>query len=142
MNNKCLKDWSSFLKEVAIMFEKGKNELEISNIFCGSEVEWEGRILDIKLDEQYAPGIALEMKPTNVLMRGGKVLRADYQFLQIEEHPSNWSNCRVGDVIRFKAKLIDSQGPFPGIEFSTDDTDPEVVLMLALHECELISIKH
>ena len=137
-----LNDWGLFIKKVASMFEAGASEVDISKELSGEDVCWEGKITEVKLGEEYAPGVALRMKPAFLQMNQGKTLRADYLFLNTENvSESSWKECRVGDVVKFKATIRKSEGPFPAVQLSVDDEDPEILLMVRLYERELVDRK-
>jgi len=139
--NNYLTNWVIFIDYIVSLFDSGRDEIDISQEFRGGNVEWEGHIAEIKLDEEYSPGVALAMKPETLPMSKGKVLRADYLFLNTNEKTrSSWSGCRVGDKVKFRAVIAKAAGPFPEIQLSVDDEDPEVLLMMGLYECELISV--
>lgn len=59
MDSQPLTSWEGFVKSVALLFDDGESEKDISEKFRGALVEWEGRIVDMKLDEEFASGIAL-----------------------------------------------------------------------------------
>ncbi len=134
------RSWEEFLAQISMLFDSGKSEAEISDHFAGSSVEWEGVVTEVKLSEEYAPGIALSMHPETFPLAGGKVMRADYQYLNIDpDRCFDWSQCAVGDKIRFSAKISKSEGPFPAIQISEFDGDLEVVLMIGLYDCALLT---
>lgn len=136
-----LTDWLSFLKYITSQIDNGRSEFDISNEFGGKIVEWDGCIADIKLNEKYSPGIALIMKPEILPLSKGKILRADHLFLNVDERTrSSWNGCKVGDKVKFKAVIAKTFGPFPEIQLSEDKGDPEILLMVGLYDCELISV--
>ncbi len=136
-----LTSWTAFVERVIALFDAGKNEAEISAEFGGSHIEWEGVVSEIKLREEYAPGVAIAMNTKLSPLAKGKVLRADYLFLNVRsESTSTWAGCTVGDRIRFSAKIAKAPGPFQEIQLSEFDGDPEVVLMVGLYECEFIAV--
>lgn len=139
--NSCLTNWLMFIDYIVSLFDSGQAEIDISQEFSGKSVEWQGYIAEIKLGEEYSPGVALAMKPESVPMSKGKVLRADHLFLNTNEKTrSSWSGCKVGDKVKFRAVIAKAAGPFPEIQLSVDVEDPEVLLMVGLYECELISV--
>lgn len=135
-----LENWSMFLEYICSLFESGQSENEISREFSGKRVIWEGCIADIKLEEEYTPGISLTMKPGAYPLSQGKILLADHLFLNIDENTiPTWQGCKVGKNIKFSGVIDKTAGPFPEIQLSEDKEDPEILLMIGLYECELIS---
>lgn len=79
------------------------------------------------------------MQPETIRLANDRLLRADYMFLNIDADCAHaWKKCKAGDEVRFRATIATSIGPFPAVQFSELDGDPEIVLMLGLQECELI----
>jgi hypothetical protein len=141
MNYEALTSWKDFFRNVATLFDHGERDSEISERFRGARVEWEGRIVDLKLDEEFAPGIALSMNPEEYPLSAGKTLRADYLFLNItSKERATWRNCKIGNNVKFSARISKSFGPFAEIQLSEFDDDPEVVLMVGLYESTLTAI--
>lgn len=132
--------WQDFIAEVALMHEQGFSDSEISSKFFAACIEGEGVIAELKLSEEYAPGIALEMSPETIrLPKKNKVLRCDHLFLSIDADSSRkWAGCSVGEKIRFMAKIPGSNGPFSAIRLSEYDEEPEVLLIVKSRECELL----
>jgi hypothetical protein len=91
--------WKNFIDEVALMHGKGFSDSEISLHFFGALIEGEGVVVESKLSEEYAPGIALEMRPETVqLPKKNKVLRCDHLFLIIEPDSNRkWMGCSIGE---------------------------------------------
>lgn len=140
MSREALTNWEAFVGDVARLFDQGERDIEISKKFSGASVKWEGRVVDIKVDEKFAPGIALSMTPEKYPLSAGKTLRSDYLFLIINpKEKFAWRNCRVGDKVEFSAKISKSFGPFTEIRLSEYDDDPEVLLMVGLHEPVLVA---
>ena len=139
MNNKeCLSNWLLFIEEIVSLFNSGVSESEISKIFSGREVTWEGTISEIKLNEEYAPGVSILMTPELTKMKHGKLLRADHLFLNVDnESKADWEKREVGDKVKFTSTIVKSSGPFPEIQLSEDDDDPEVILMIGLYKSKL-----
>lgn len=134
-----VKPWQEFIGDIASFFEQGADESEISSRFLGACIEGSGVVLEIKLSEKYASGVALKMSPETIDMpKKHKVLRCDYIFLSVEEGSKrDWVGCRVGETVGFRAKIPGSNGPFSAIRLSEYDGEPEVILMMKLRECEL-----
>ena len=141
MNEKKLSNWKSFTGNVKKMLEAGASEEEISEQLSGKEVSFSGVIVDIKLEEEYCPGIALNMTPGSLSLSKGRVLRSDYLFLNINNDSQSWSKCKLGSCISFNAMITKNNIPFPAVQISEDDEDPEVLLMLGLEDCKLLSIE-
>jgi len=138
--NEILNDWPLFLKHVVSLHELGKSEDEISESIGEVYVQWEGRVADIKLNEEYVPGIAITMNPESVPMKDGNNLRPNYQYLNIDsEKKSTWDQCRLGDYVQFKAKIRKQSEPFPAIQLSKTKEGREVLLMISLYDCELVN---
>jgi hypothetical protein len=139
MNYDHLTDWSMFVREIISMIEAGHGDASISERFNGLVVEWSGVVVEIKLDEEFAPGIAVSMDPEILPISSGKLLRTDYLFLNINpSDSSDWKKCIVGDKITFRAKISKAPGPFPEIQLSEFDDDPEIILMIGLYECQIM----
>ncbi|WNO10288.1 hypothetical protein [Teredinibacter sp. KSP-S5-2] len=137
MNDKSLGDWKDFIKAVVALYEKGRSEQDISSEYSGCSVAWKGIVSDIKLDEEFSPGIAMSMEPETTPMSKGKVLRSDHLFLNVDENTSaSWKGCSIGDSVSFTATISKASGPFPEIQLSEDDEDPEVLLMIGLYGCQ------
>ncbi|NOT88816.1 MAG: hypothetical protein HOP03_11610 [Lysobacter sp.] len=137
MRHDYLADWDAFVRVIISMIEAGHDEASISERFNGLMVEWSGVIIEIKLNEEFAPGVAVSMDTGIFPISNGKSLRADYLFLNIRpSDSSDWKNCKIGDRIRFRAKISRALGPFPGVQLSEFDDDPEIILMLGLYECQ------
>jgi hypothetical protein len=133
-------DWKKFVAQIATLYNERKNEIDISAEFSGHCVEFQGVITEMKLDEKFASGIAISMQPENFPLANGKVLRSDYLFLNVDpERASDWKKCKVGDRVKFSARINKSPGPFPEIQLSEFEGDPEVILMIGLYECMLLS---
>jgi hypothetical protein len=141
MSNDEITLWQKFIEELARLCEQGIKESEISSRFLGVCIEGSGVVLEIKLAERYAAGIALKMSPETVdLPKKNKILRCDYIFLSIDENTKrDWMACSVGQSVRFRAKIPGTNGPFSAIRFSEYDEEPEVLLMIKLRECRLVS---
>lgn len=136
-NQDYLNNWLIFVEYIVSMFNKGVSEDDISKEFSGCKVSWKGVISEIKLDEEYAPGVSISMAPELTKMKRGKLLRADHLFLNVDEkNKVKWEKFSAGDEITFTARVTKSSGPFPEIQLSEDDEDPEVLLMIGLYECE------
>ena len=134
-------NWEAFVERVISLFNAGKSEAEISAEFGDVYVEWQGVVSEVKLSEEYAPGVAMAMNAELNPLKKGKVLRADYLFLNVEpQSASAWAGCKVGDRVSFRAKISKASGPFSEIQLSEFDGDPEVVLMVGLYECEFIAV--
>jgi hypothetical protein len=141
MNSKVLTSWDDFVKSVATLFDDGESEEGISEKFRGALVEWEGQIVDMKLDEKFASGIAISMTPEEYPLSKGRTLRADYLFLNVGyKEREAWEKCKVGSKIRFGAIISKAPGPFAEIQLSEFEGDPEVVLMIGLYECNLLAV--
>lgn len=140
MSCEALTSWEAFVGDVAKLFDQGERDIEISKKFSGASVKWQGKVIEIKIDEKFAPGIALSMTPENYPLSVGKTLRSDYLFLIINpKEKSAWRNCRIGDNIEFSAKISKSFRPFTEIRISEYDGDLEVLLMVGLHEPVLVA---
>lgn len=138
-NNEYLYNWSDFVCQIAELFNEGASEKEISQAFSGSKITWVGKIADIKLKEKYSPGVAMNMVPAHTQLGNNKVLRSDYLFLRVSSVTENsWATCNIGDVVRFNAVISKVAGPFPEIQLSVSENDPEVLLMMGLYDCEFI----
>jgi hypothetical protein len=132
--------WANFLEAIVSLYENGKTEADISLQFEGKRIEGNGRVLEVKLFEEYAPGIALSMQPETISLTNDRLLRADYMFLNIDADSAHaWKKCKDGDEIRFRATIARSVGPFLSVQLSEFDDDPEIVLMVRLQDCELVS---
>jgi hypothetical protein len=140
MSNSEVISWQEFIEDLARLCERGVEDTEISSRFFGACIEGGGVILEVKLSEKYAPGIALKMSPETVdLPMKNKALRCDYIFLSIEENSKrDWMACKPGEFVRFKARIPAANGPFSAIRFSEYDDEPEVLLMIKLRECKLV----
>lgn len=140
MANIELYSWANFLEAIVSLYGNGKTEAEISLQFDGKRIEGNGRVLELKFFEEYAPGIALSMQPETICIANDKLLRADYMFLNIDANSANaWKDCKVGDEILFRATIATSSGPFPAVQLSEFDGDPEIVLMVGLQKCEFLA---
>jgi hypothetical protein len=53
---------------------------------------------------------------------------------------AQWKSCKVGDIVQFKATIAKAPGPFPEIQLSIEEKDPEILLMVGLYECELMRL--
>ena len=136
-NQKILNNWQSFVAEVISLFEEGFDEEKISRKFTGSEVVWSGEVEDVKVHEEYAPGVAINMHPGLFKVDKSRNLRADYLFLNVADDGKQlWENIEKGERITFKAVIAKSAGPFPAIQLSVDEDDPEILLMLGLCNAE------
>jgi hypothetical protein len=134
-----LTSWLAFTQYIVSMFEGGETEADISEALSGSDVMWVGCISEMKIDEEYSPGVALNMEPAITGMTKGRKLRSDYLFLNIDDKTvQSWKGCKAGDRVRFKATIAKASGPFHEIQLSEDDEDPEVLLMVGLYDCKLI----
>lgn len=141
MKQEYLTNWMGFVERIISLFDMGKGEIEISAQFGGVQVEWEGVVTDIKLNEEYAPGVAVAMNPGSFPLAKGKVLRTDYLFLNVDsKSASAWTGCKIGDRVRFRAKISKALGPFPEIQLSEFDGDPEVVLLVGLYDCDFLAV--
>jgi hypothetical protein len=131
--------WTNFLEAIVSLYENGKTEADISLHFEGKRIEGNGRVLEVKLFEEYAPGIALSMQPETTSLANNRLLRADYMFLNINADSAHaWKKYKAGDEIRFRATIATSIGPFPSVQLSEFDEDPEIVLMVGLQDCESV----
>ena len=140
IEKKALTSWYEFSKVVMDALESGMSETDISELFSNKVVNFEGKISAMKLDEEFAPGIGLNMEPATLSMSKGRKLRADYIFLNIEENKDKWRECKEGKTIQFKAKISKVEGPFNEIEIFEDEDEGEVSLMPGFYDCELIKI--
>lgn len=139
MSDSHIYPWVEFVEAIALLYENGKTEADISPQFDGKRIAGNGSILEVKLFEEYAPGIALSMQPETISLANDRLLRADYLFLNIDADSAHaWKKCKAGDEVRFRATIATSIGPFPVVQFSEFDGDPEIVLMVGLQECEFI----
>jgi len=117
-------NWESFINSIALDFDKGASDEDLTNKYGGSEVIWEGKITEIKLDEEFSPGVQLEMPKISIPLNNGKVLEADYLFLNTDAQTKNtWLKAGVGDFVSFKTLISLGDGPFPGISISIDEED-------------------
>jgi len=140
MDHDYLTDWGAFVRAIISMIEAGHDEASISEKLNGHMVEWSGVIVGIKLNEEFAPGVAVSMAPGIFPISSGKLLRADYLFLNINPSDSlGWKNCNIGDSIKFRAKISKASRPFPEIQLSEADDDLEIILMIGLYECQIMS---
>jgi hypothetical protein len=130
--------WQDFVSQIASLHAEKMSDSEISSRFFGASIEGEGVLAESKLSEEFAPGLSLEMLPETIEMPNtNKVLRCDHLFLRIESSLSqDWRLCRVGDRVRFRAKIPGNNGPFSAIRLSDFDDDPEVLLIVKMRECE------
>lgn len=128
-------DWAAFMERIASMLRAGRDESSISNEFSGAFVAWKGKVLEKKLHEEYAQGISLEMSPGVVALDNGKVLRGDYLFVNVSnEHREEWRDIPVGAEVVFTAKIAKAAGPFPEIQVSQVEGDPELILMVGAYQ--------
>jgi hypothetical protein len=54
--------WSTFVRSVVSRCERGESSGAISSTCAGESVLWEGVVSAIRLDEEYAPGVEMEME--------------------------------------------------------------------------------
>lgn len=128
-------DWAAFMARIASMLRAGCDESSISSEFSGAVVTWEGKVLEKKMHEEYAQGISFEMSPGVVALDHGKVLRGDYLFVNVSnEHREEWRDIPVGAEVVFTAKVAKAAGPFPEIQVSEVDGEPELILMVGAYQ--------
>lgn len=128
-------DWAAFMERVASMLRAGRDEASISSEFSGVLVTWKGKVLEKKLHEQYAQGVSLEMRPGVVALDHGKILRGDYLFVNVSnEHREEWRDIPVGAEVVFTAKVAKATGPFPEIQVSEVEGEPELILMVGAYQ--------
>lgn len=127
------------MESVASMLRAGRDESSISTEFSGALVSWKGKVLEKKLHEEYAQGVSLEMSPGIVALDQGKVLRGDYLFVNVSnEHIDEWRDTPVGTEVVFTAKVTKAAGPFPEIQFSEIEGEPELILMVGAYQGRLV----
>ena len=134
-------NWAEFMGCIASMLRAGHDESSLSSEFCGASVTWEGKVLEKRLDEDYARGVSLAMSPGIVALDHGKVLRGDYLFVNVSAgHGDEWRNIDVGAEIVFTARISSEGGPFPDIHVSEMEGCSELVLMVGIHQGRISSI--
>lgn len=132
-------DFKLFVAQLIELFEGGATEAEISAKFRGLEVEWEGKITSIDLDQEYVPGIAMSMGMREVAMAHGRLFNADHIALLIEGNEADsWRTCQVGDYVKFTASIPVSKTTKPEIHFYESKRKPIVSLRLTLHKCRKV----
>ena len=134
---KNINSWKNFIASIISLYGKGFNDEKISAEFADSEVVWRGEVDDVKVNEEYAPGVAINMHPELFKINEARNLRADYLFLNVADDKKQlWKNIKKGEKITFRAVIAKSPGPFSAVQLSIDEDDPEVLLMLGLYDAE------
>lgn len=76
-------DWKTFAEKLIQLFDSGATEEEISAQFRGKNVQWQGLITKVSLDEEWVPGINLSMAEENYPMANDRELSTSHIVLRI-----------------------------------------------------------
>ncbi|AQA18789.1 hypothetical protein BST95_11615 [Halioglobus japonicus] len=84
-----------------------------------------------------SPFIQLKMPRIEVPFKD-KFLIGDFLALNFTELDDDMvRDIGVGDPLSFKTRIIESNGPFPGVEVSEFEDEPEILIMLGTRESEI-----
>jgi hypothetical protein len=115
-------DWGEFVSAVARMRDSGKSDVEISGVFGGRELVWNGVIIEMKLEDEFVPGVAVRMPGAKVTLAHDGLLQADHLFLNVQPGAVPlWREYEVGQEVAFRVNLSRGTGPFPAIRVSKAD---------------------
>ncbi|MBI5687536.1 MAG: sel1 repeat family protein [Verrucomicrobia bacterium] len=101
-------DWSEFMQELGSRLQsRGVSELELNAIFHGKEVNWSGRVTEIKrpAPNEKDPHIAVEMSPFEKNMAAVKLR---FPYIKIYPGKRDWQTLegiKVGSEIEFSTRL-------------------------------------
>lgn len=133
-------DWNTFVTRLIELIDSGASESDVSERFHGSDVHWRGDITDVKINEEFAPGISLAMGTVRAPMANDLFFNANHLFLPVPpDMADSWKNCSVGDSVDFTATIPINEGPRPAIKWVKARTKPEIGLRMQLINCKRVS---
>jgi len=130
-------DWYTFAEQLIELLDAGVSDADISAQFRGKEVQWEGLITDVKLDDKWVPLITLSMAEQDMPMANNRVLSTSHIVLSIPPgEQESWLGSEVGESITFAASIPLFDEYTNEIQFNEMEGDPLVCLELRLVECK------
>ena len=138
-------DWDIFSDQLIELLDAGASEAEISDLYRGKDVQWNGLIKSVNLHHEYAPGIVISMSDKDKPMANDRALQTSHVSLQIPvAEQESWKGSEVGEWVDFtacipakdKSKVIYR----PEIGFSEFEGSQVVSLKLILVNCERLGV--
>ncbi len=123
--------WKGFVEKAAELINLGGDDVAISRELGSREYTWSGTIQDLKLGEEYSPGVQMKMPEIRINLSNGNFIKASYLFLNTDsETERSWLTAKIGDAVTFTTTIKAEEGPFPAVQASIDNEDPEVLLLI------------
>lgn len=103
--------WIEFVDSVASVYETGMTSEELTKHYIGFPIMWQGLIEEIRLDEEFyehlfVGKIALGMPLHKTTLKSNSPFKARRLIINVpKEERDNWSQCSVGDKIKFQAHM-------------------------------------
>jgi hypothetical protein len=134
-------DWLTFVEYVADAANRGLTSEELSREVESQQIQWQGRVRLIKLDNEYVPGIGLRMESVQRTLDNGVVLSASYLFLKVEDRTQHdvLRHLKVGDRLAFVTTFDAANGIFPVLNLDYDEPDRIIHVRLSVHGVQLIN---
>ncbi|MBL8270117.1 hypothetical protein [Steroidobacter sp.] len=128
-------DWSNFVRAIGRDRRNGLDANALSEKYSGASIRWTGTIRKNQIQDQYAPGIQMDMPRVEVSLGGGRKLVADYVFLNVSSTgKTSWTTVSAHMEVQFKARIRTAASLFLPVNVETFPGDSEEVLTLALEQ--------
>ncbi len=128
-------NWKEFCCSIANDIDSGLDDEAISKKYGDKEVLWSGTIIKNEIDQEYSPGLSIDMPEVTYSLNNGKYILFNYLFLKVDKRSlASWKNSESEEIVNFRTKLISSNGPFSGIKFYMWDDDDKVIMGIGTRE--------
>ncbi len=116
-------DWDNFVHLLVKLISLDLSDRDISSHFADKSITWIGRITKIDFSRELSQTISLSMGTPEVQIPDGRVIKADHIVLLFrDDSPSEWGQCSVGNLIRFKAAFKGNSGVVPAIRLTEHES--------------------
>ena len=115
MTNDWQSSWDIFVNELTVCLQRGDTTETLADLFGGTEVHWNG-VLDEKVLSGLAPAVGIQLPEEIKLDDGRRVLLSGLSLPVNDSAIDKWDQCRIGESVKFTARLESSNSPFPPIE--------------------------
>lgn len=127
------RSWNAFLDWLGEQYSKRKSDAEIAIDVSGMSVHWTGKVVRLRLDSKYTPGIEFDMGSHRVELPDGNRIDQHYLYLLVSD-PVSWLNTDPGEVVDFAAEIqeANSGSPFSSISLVVDAEQRSVGIRLSI----------